>query len=393
VFPPSAQPDVAVSANQLSGARAPAYAARVDCAVVIPCCNEAANIGPLVRAVRAHLPSVLVVDDGSTDGTAEAARSAGGEVLSAATNRGKGAALRTGLNRARELGCTWALLLDGDGQHATEDIPAFLAALRADHADLVIGNRMAAPGAMPLLRQVINRVMSTVLSWLTGIALPDTQCGFRLVRLSAWETLPLRCTGFEVESEMLVACLAAGRRVASIPVCSRYKSEQSKIRPLRDTMRWLAWLWGARGDLAKARASLSQRIPLAPDDAAKTFFDAMESPTPANAASPARKVARVLARIAGFVCMAFLMGAAMDWSARRTRPDLQAGFWWGFAHGALMPATLPTLLTGKDVAIYAPHNTGVTYKLGYTMGVNGCGALFFGLMFLKPKEKPVPPPQ
>lgn len=91
--------------------------------------------------------------------------------------------------------------------------------------------------------------------------------------------------------------------------------------------------------------------------------------------------------------MAFLMGAAMDWSARRTRPDLQAGFWWGFAHGALMPATLPTLLTGKDVAIYAPHNTGVTYKLGYTMGVNGCGALFFGLAFWRPKAKPPAPPQ
>lgn len=96
----------------------------------------------------------------------------------------------------------------------------------------------------------------------------------------------------------------------------------------------------------------------------------------------------LLARIAGFVVMAFVMGAAMDWSARRTRPDMPAGFWWGFAHGALMPATLPTLATGTDVAIYAPYNTGVTYKLGYTMGVNGCGALFFGLAFWRPKEKP-----
>jgi hypothetical protein len=108
-------------------------------------------------------------------------------------------------------------------------------------------------------------------------------------------------------------------------------------------------------------------------------------------ASSARKFGGVCARIAGFVLMAFLMGAAMDWSARRTRPDMPAGFWWGFAHGALMPATLPTLATGKDVAIYAPHNTGVTYKLGYTMGVNGCGALFFGLAFWRPKQKLITP--
>lgn len=230
-----------------------AYAARMDCAAVIPCRNEAAAIGPLVTAVRAHLPRVLVVDDGSTDGTAEAARKAGAEVLLSATNLGKGASLQTGLRRARELGCAWALLLDGDGQHAPEDIPAFLAALHSGHADLVIGNRMAAPGAMPPVRRLTNRLMSAVLSALAGAALPDTQCGFRLVRLAVWETLPLQCAHFEVESEMLLACLADGRRVEFIPVRSRYQSEQSKIRPVRDTLRWLAWLWRARSDFARAR--------------------------------------------------------------------------------------------------------------------------------------------
>lgn len=240
----------------MSGNRAPAYAARVDCAAVIPCRNEAAAIGPLVTAVRAHLPRVLVVDDGSTDGTADVARSAGAEVLASAGSQGKGAALRTGLRRARELGSAWALLLDGDGQHATADIPAFLAAMRAGHADLVIGNRMAAPGAMPPVRRATNRLLSAVLSSLAGATLPDTQCGFRLVRLSVWETLPLRCAHFEVESEMLLACLAGGRRVEFIPVRSCYASGHSKIRPVRDALRWFAWLWRARGDFARARARL-----------------------------------------------------------------------------------------------------------------------------------------
>ncbi|MBI3875444.1 MAG: glycosyltransferase family 2 protein [Verrucomicrobia bacterium] len=226
----------------------------MDCAAVIPCFNEAGAIGPLVTAVRAHLPCVIVVDDGSTDGTATVSRASGAEVLSLPANHGKGAAVQAGLRRARELGSTWALLLDGDGQHAPEDIPSFLAALRADRADLVIGSRMASADEMPLARRTTNRVMSAVLSSLAGTQLPDTQCGFRLVRLSAFERLALHCPRFEVESEMLLAFLAAGRRVEFIPVRSRYKSGQSKIRPVRDALRWLRWLWRSRDEFARARA-------------------------------------------------------------------------------------------------------------------------------------------
>ncbi len=225
----------------------------MDCVAVIPCFNESAAIGLVVAAVRVQLPQVLVVDDGSTDGTTSAALAAGAEVLRLPVNQGKGAALQAGLHRAVEMKFAWALLLDGDGQHAPEDIPGFHAAWQADRADLVIGNRMAAPGDMPPLRRLINRVMSGMLSSLSGTRLPDTQCGFRLVRLSAWTGLPLHCARFEVESEMLLAFLAAGRRVEFIPVRSRYKSEQSKIRPVRDTLRWLRWLGRAQADFARAR--------------------------------------------------------------------------------------------------------------------------------------------
>ena len=96
-----------------------------QCAAVIPCCNEAATIAGLVEQVRQHLPVVVVVDDGSEDGTAEAARRAGAEVIRHERNQGKGAALAAGMRLALERGFGWALMLDGDGQHAPAEIPAF----------------------------------------------------------------------------------------------------------------------------------------------------------------------------------------------------------------------------------------------------------------------------
>src|SRR6185369_14778096 len=96
------------------------------CAAVIPCLNEAATIEPLVNEVRTCLAAVIVVDDGSSDGTAERARRGGAEVIRHERPRGKGAALAAGWCRARERGYAWALSLDGDGQHAPSDIPAFL---------------------------------------------------------------------------------------------------------------------------------------------------------------------------------------------------------------------------------------------------------------------------
>src|SRR5258708_7750816 len=113
-----------------------------DCVVVIPCLNEARAIAPLVTAARRYLPQVIVVDDGSGDDTAKQAEGAGAEVVRHSRTWGKGAALDTGWVRAMERGFKWALTLDGDGQHAPDDIPAFLSAAVGGGVDLVVGNRM-----------------------------------------------------------------------------------------------------------------------------------------------------------------------------------------------------------------------------------------------------------
>lgn len=210
---------------------------------VIPCLNEAAAIGRVVRGVREFVQDIVVVDDGSTDQTANEARAAGAEVLRHDHPQGKGAALAAGLAEAQARGADWVLAMDGDGQHAPGDIARFLGAAGAGVA-LVIGNRMASVGSMPWLRRQVNRWMSRRLSRLAGRDLPDTQCGFRMIRVADWARLkPQFCTrNFEVESEMLLAFVRAGLGVEFVPIEVIYKAEQSKIHPVRDTLRWFRWL-------------------------------------------------------------------------------------------------------------------------------------------------------
>ena len=214
---------------------------------MVPCLNEAATIEPLVAEVRKRLPTVILVDDGSTDDTAALAAGAGAEVIRHPRPRGKGAALAAGWSRARERGFTWALAMDGDGQHAPTDIPAFLSGAGQTGAQLIVGNRMTQPGAMPWLRRRVNRWMSRRISRLTGWALPDTQCGFRLMRLDAWARVHANADHFEIESELLSKFIAAGYQVEFVPVRVIYRNERSKIQPVRDTRRWFRWWWQARG--------------------------------------------------------------------------------------------------------------------------------------------------
>ena len=219
-----------------------------NCAAVIPCFNESASIAVLVRVVRRQLPLVLVVDDGSTDETGRIAQNAGAFVVQHERNLGKGAALKTGLSHARKLGCDWAVTLDGDGQHAPEDLPALLNCAEKTGVSLVIGNRMNEARKMPWLRRQVNRWMSRQLSRRAGRPLPDTQSGFRLIHLKTWAALSLNTKRFEVESEMVMAFLAAGRRVEFVPIQVVRSGRGSHIRPLADSLRWLRW-WRNSGQM------------------------------------------------------------------------------------------------------------------------------------------------
>jgi glycosyltransferase involved in cell wall biosynthesis len=224
------------------------------CAAVIPCLNEGAGIAALVSALRQQVSFVLVVDDGSTDKTALLANAAGATVIHHERNRGKGAALRSGLSQLFKQGFEWAVTIDGDAQHAPEDLPALLRCAEQTGARLVIGNRMDNVPAIPWLRRRVNRWMSRKLSRLAGRHLPDTQCGLRLIHLETWAALPLKTERFEVESEMLMAFLAAGRRVEFVPIQVIRSCRRSRIRPVADSLRWLRW-WRSFGKGTGARAA------------------------------------------------------------------------------------------------------------------------------------------
>jgi glycosyltransferase involved in cell wall biosynthesis len=184
---------------------------------------------------------VLVVDDGSTDETASLAESAGAVVIKHARNLGKGVALKTGLSHALKQGCEWAVTLDGDGQHAPEDLPALVRRAEATGALLVIGNRMNEAQKIPWLRRRVNRWMSRKISQRAGRSLPDTQSGFRLIHLRTWAALALATKHFEIESEMLMAFLAAGRRVEFVPIRVIRSHRSSHIHPVADSFRWWRW--------------------------------------------------------------------------------------------------------------------------------------------------------
>lgn len=208
---------------------------------VIPCFNEAPAIGQLVSELRQHLNLIVVVDDGSTDETAFKAEQAGSIVLRHVRNRGKGAALQTGLSRLHNLGCEWAATLDGDGQHDPTELAALIQCAEQTGAPLVIGNRMGNADAMPWLRRHVNGWMSNKLSQFAGRRLPDTQSGFRIIHIQTWADLHFNAQRFEVESEMLMGFIAANHSVEFVPIRAIPATRKSRIHPLIDTLRWWKW--------------------------------------------------------------------------------------------------------------------------------------------------------
>lgn len=210
---------------------------------MIPAYNEADVIGGLVAAVRQHVDEVIVVDDGSLDGTGARAAEAGASCLRFENNQGKGAAVRYALTRVAPGAFTHVLFMDGDGQHRPEDIPSLIREARVSGADLVIGTRPLDQARMPRSRHLSNSLGSRIASRLVGRPIRDSQSGFRLVRLASLSAFSLRSRRYEIEMEVLIKLCRRGARVSQAPVALVYDGgrARSKMRPIRDTVRICLW--------------------------------------------------------------------------------------------------------------------------------------------------------
>jgi glycosyltransferase involved in cell wall biosynthesis len=188
-------------------------------AILIPAYNSASWIADLVERCLPHSPRVLVVDDGSADGTASSAWRAGAEVVQHPQNRGKGVALRTGFEILLREGHWDALLtLDADGQHDPSDIPRFLEAGKEARVGIVIGSRLAEMEEMRRLRLFFNWFSTHCISGLCRQKIEDTQSGYRLIRADLLRKVQIQGSRYDLEAELLIKASRAGFSIISIPI-------------------------------------------------------------------------------------------------------------------------------------------------------------------------------
>jgi glycosyltransferase involved in cell wall biosynthesis len=212
----------------------PAYQASATLAELLP---------ELLRAVPA--PRVLVVDDGSTDATGSLCAGFGVRCLRLAENRGKGAALAAGFSALLAAGACAVITMDADGQHAVSDIGLFVEEFRFHpDAGLCVGRRTMAKGRMPFLRIVSNTITSRLLTWLCGVPIADSQCGYRLYSARFLRAITVSCPRFAAESEVLLKAARLGFPVRFIAVQTLYFKGASHISHVLDTLRWIKAVLG-----------------------------------------------------------------------------------------------------------------------------------------------------
>ena len=214
----------------------------ISVSAVIPAFNERRSVAAVAEGVREALSGrvkdfeVIVVDDGSTDETADAARSVKAVLVSHPVNRGYGQALQTGIGAAR---FDWVLTIDADGSYPPGEIHKLLEF--APTFDLVIGTRTGVHFWGSPHRALLRWIYLRIAGFIIGERVPDANSGLRLVRksLASQEEGPVECRGYSHSTTMTLSFLSAGRLVKFTPVEYRAREGRSKVRPLRDILRTL----------------------------------------------------------------------------------------------------------------------------------------------------------
>jgi glycosyltransferase involved in cell wall biosynthesis len=219
-------------------------------AVVVPAFQAAATIASVVARTFRAVPAayVIVVDDGSTDGTGDVGRGRGATVLSHAANRGKGAALATGIAAALAADADVIVTVDADGQHPPEEIPRLMVPITQGKADLVLGARRRS-GSMPWSRRLTNWLSARLATRIGGQGVSDAQTGYRAFTRAVAEQVRPTEARYDYETAFLLGALEAGFRVASVSVPTIYTDARSHFR-----------LWGDSWRVARVFARHARRI-------------------------------------------------------------------------------------------------------------------------------------
>lgn len=196
---------------------------------VIPAYNEVSRIAATIAEILAQTPYILVVDDGSKDGTGARAREAGARVVTHVLNRGQGAALKTGTHAALRWGADYIVHIDADGQHDPACLPSLLEPLQSAQADVVLSSRFLGVKAegMPRTRRLVLRAARLFNAYILGVphVITDPQCGLRAFSAEAAKRIVFSHDGMAHASEILREVTRSGLRWREVPTRIRYSAE------------------------------------------------------------------------------------------------------------------------------------------------------------------------
>ena len=219
--------------------------------VAMPAYNEETYIGTMVLKARKYADRVIVVDDGSTDGTAEISGLAGASIIRHPENKGKGAAIQSILDEVKKEIPDVLILIDADSQHNPDEIPRFIKAV-LDGYDLVIGSRALVKRDIPSYRRVGQKVLLYLTRFLTRNKITDSESGFRAFSRRAIAELELTQKGFAVESEMIAVAEEKNLKITEVPISVKYTKDSSTLNPVRHGL----------GVFTQIMAMVSERKPL-----------------------------------------------------------------------------------------------------------------------------------
>lgn len=219
--------------------------------LIIPAFNVEKTIAPLIEKILNYVSAkdIVVVDDGSLDNTAEVASRFPVNLLRHDHNRGKGAALCSGVDFAIVNNYDYVITMDADFQHDPDAIPQFLAFININKFDLIIGTREFRVGEMPLHRYISNQLTSLVVSITIKNRIHDSQSGFRGIRTKILKDMKLISSGYQTESEILIRAGKKDVRFGELPIKTIYQGDEvSHINPGLDTLRFIilivkSWWW------------------------------------------------------------------------------------------------------------------------------------------------------